>query len=229
MNRRDFLKLLGIGAATTAAGIVLPEAIVEPRRRLWQVGRNAPVSGLRYRMAIEGFPGEYAFDNAHELETNLIASNDGRMLFGKSHPPLPAFHFVADAPIGSPVYVLDRNMVDLVPNAENPHPIGTLVEMVSDNTGWIRLGSADPAPGSDENRGATKAWFPERVNDDGARFLFDDGTRFVGDRSAPATPGSDDRDDDWGSVTIGGRRLDDFYREALWAVDPRRDKVGERD
>lgn len=44
MNRRDFLRLLGLGAATTAAGIVLPQ--VEPVRRFWQVGRNAPVGPI---------------------------------------------------------------------------------------------------------------------------------------------------------------------------------------
>ncbi len=40
MDRRAFLKLLGLGAGATAAGLVLPE--VEPVRR-WYVGRNAPV------------------------------------------------------------------------------------------------------------------------------------------------------------------------------------------
>jgi hypothetical protein len=41
MNRRGFLKLLGLGAGATAAGVVLPD--VEPVRRWWQVGRGAPV------------------------------------------------------------------------------------------------------------------------------------------------------------------------------------------
>ncbi len=46
-TRRDFLKLLGLGAGVTAAGLVLP-AEVEPVRRWWQVGRGAPVgAGLR--------------------------------------------------------------------------------------------------------------------------------------------------------------------------------------
>jgi len=38
LDRRAFLRLLGLGALTTAAGLVVPELIQEPRRRLWQVG-----------------------------------------------------------------------------------------------------------------------------------------------------------------------------------------------
>lgn len=41
MDRRGFLRLLSMGAAATAAGIVLVEP--EPVRRYWQVPRNAPV------------------------------------------------------------------------------------------------------------------------------------------------------------------------------------------
>ena len=41
MNRRTFLRLLGLGATATAAGIVVAEA--EPVRRWWAVPRNAPV------------------------------------------------------------------------------------------------------------------------------------------------------------------------------------------
>lgn len=43
-TRRSFLSALGIGAAA----IVVPELVLEPRRRFWQVGRNAPV-GERFR------------------------------------------------------------------------------------------------------------------------------------------------------------------------------------
>ena len=43
MNRRDFLRLLSLGATATAAGVLLPE--VEPIRRWWAVPRNAPVGG----------------------------------------------------------------------------------------------------------------------------------------------------------------------------------------
>lgn len=38
MNRRDFLRMLGLGAAAVAA-----PAIVVPERRIWQVAANAPV------------------------------------------------------------------------------------------------------------------------------------------------------------------------------------------
>jgi hypothetical protein len=43
-TRRGFLKLLGLGAAATAAGVLLPE--VEPVRRYWAVPRNAPVGPI---------------------------------------------------------------------------------------------------------------------------------------------------------------------------------------
>ena len=46
MDRRGFLKLLGLGAGATAAGLVLPD--VEPVRRFWQVGANAPVGAGKY-------------------------------------------------------------------------------------------------------------------------------------------------------------------------------------
>lgn len=38
MNRRDLLRLLGLGAAAVAA-----PAILVPERRIWQVSRTAPV------------------------------------------------------------------------------------------------------------------------------------------------------------------------------------------
>lgn len=41
MDRRAFLKALGLGAAATAAGLALPEP--EPIRRYWAVPRSAPV------------------------------------------------------------------------------------------------------------------------------------------------------------------------------------------
>jgi len=44
VDRRDFLRLVGLGtAALTAGGIVLVTA--PPVRRYWQVPRNAPVGG----------------------------------------------------------------------------------------------------------------------------------------------------------------------------------------
>lgn len=47
LTRRDFMRLLGLGATATAAGIVLPE--VEPVRRFWQVGAQlSRGSGFRW-------------------------------------------------------------------------------------------------------------------------------------------------------------------------------------
>lgn len=43
MNRRGFLKLLGIGAAAAVA-----PAIILPERKIWQVSRNAPVPSRFY-------------------------------------------------------------------------------------------------------------------------------------------------------------------------------------
>lgn len=40
IGRRSFLAALGVGAAA----IVVPELVIEPRRRVWQVPRNAPVA-----------------------------------------------------------------------------------------------------------------------------------------------------------------------------------------
>lgn len=40
LTRRGFLAALGIGAA---AAVVVPELVLEPRRRFWQVSRNAPI------------------------------------------------------------------------------------------------------------------------------------------------------------------------------------------
>ena len=60
-TRRDFLKLLGLGAATAAAsasGISIAEA--EPVRRYWQVGANLRRGGLQ---PIEGQPGLFRDSN----------------------------------------------------------------------------------------------------------------------------------------------------------------------
>ncbi len=52
MNRRDFLQLLGLGAAAVAA-----PAIVVPERRIWQVSRNAPVGSRIERVYVGVDPG----------------------------------------------------------------------------------------------------------------------------------------------------------------------------
>lgn len=46
MQRRDFLRLFGLGAAATAAAVIVPELLLpEPEkvRRYWAVPRNAPL------------------------------------------------------------------------------------------------------------------------------------------------------------------------------------------
>ena len=84
MDRRGFLKgLLGFGAVS-AAGLVLPD--VEPVRRFWQVGANAPVAarepaferyiarkfGLRMQVAEEAFvlPGDPVYALGDGTVTN---------------------------------------------------------------------------------------------------------------------------------------------------------------
>jgi hypothetical protein len=37
MDRRTFLRLVGLGTAATAAGLVLPDLLLEPRRKRWFV------------------------------------------------------------------------------------------------------------------------------------------------------------------------------------------------
>jgi hypothetical protein len=60
MNRRDFLKLIGIGSAVAA----VPELIAEPVRRIWQVSSNAPVGSRIERVSYADpiwLAGEYGF------------------------------------------------------------------------------------------------------------------------------------------------------------------------
>lgn len=40
MNRRDFLRVLGIGSAAAAAATILPDAIFDPERLLWTPGQR---------------------------------------------------------------------------------------------------------------------------------------------------------------------------------------------
>lgn len=43
VTRRAMLQALLTGATATAAGLLVPQAIVKPERRFWQVPRGAPV------------------------------------------------------------------------------------------------------------------------------------------------------------------------------------------
>jgi len=93
MNRRGFLKLLGSAVAVGTAGLVAPALIEEPRRRIWQVGRNAPVGGRRVgavdltfdtegvrrwlseRLVVQearGYAGDWEVYNAHPTHNAVI-------------------------------------------------------------------------------------------------------------------------------------------------------------
>jgi hypothetical protein len=54
MNRRDFLRLVGIGAAAVA---------IEPARKLWFVGSNAPVGSRVERVNAAIARGDLTFDD----------------------------------------------------------------------------------------------------------------------------------------------------------------------
>jgi hypothetical protein len=77
MNRRDFLKLLGQGAAVSAAGLILPASVVdaaelEPRRRWWQVPRSAPFGRKTYSSVKILITGQlYPADNGVYQVSNL--------------------------------------------------------------------------------------------------------------------------------------------------------------
>jgi hypothetical protein len=70
-TRRRFLSLLGLGAAAVGA-----EAVAEPVRRIWQVGRNAPV-GERSVHTI-GWSADVAVLRKH-LNDHLRAWQEQRM------------------------------------------------------------------------------------------------------------------------------------------------------
>jgi hypothetical protein len=90
MNRRTFLRLLGIGAAATASGIIVPELIAKPERRFWQVGMGAPV-GPRFDMFTERT--RDGIDRQSLNDTTLFQINaDGYPLwYGRNLTPAKAF------------------------------------------------------------------------------------------------------------------------------------------
>lgn len=101
MDRRGFLKLLGLAVAVGTAGLVAPALIEEPRRRIWQVGRNAPVRGswahygaitgwdtdVNYRAIITRESSQAAIDRAAERAAENIASFGGpvRVIAARPH------------------------------------------------------------------------------------------------------------------------------------------------
>lgn len=77
MNRRGFLRMLGLGAAAAAAPAALLE---EPRRRIWAVPSTAPVGSRIERAGLEGFPGMAAWlpDGNDAADAALYAFGAGR-------------------------------------------------------------------------------------------------------------------------------------------------------
>lgn len=88
MDRRAFLKLLGLGAGATAAGLVLAE--VEPIRRWWQVSASAPVGGERMRWQQE-YMGEWRdVTDEHAAEVLLARDPIARAIIGvRQQDPQP--------------------------------------------------------------------------------------------------------------------------------------------
>lgn len=73
IDRRSFLKLLGVAGAA----VVVPELIVEPRRRIWQVSRAAPVdvgAAMRAYATLDSIPVQY-FEDRDILVAELIKPN----------------------------------------------------------------------------------------------------------------------------------------------------------
>ena len=75
MNRRDFLKLLGLGAAASAGIVTLIEP--EPVRRFWQVGRNAPIRDARF--------GEYVDASMLNMRRSFYERIELSMVHGHSY------------------------------------------------------------------------------------------------------------------------------------------------
>ena len=98
MNRRDFMRLLGLGATATAAGVLLPE--VETVRRFWAVPRNAPVGPRRDwhgRLGLEEATGPitafqpysvWSFNAAEHIHPNALVAvrEDGKVVNANGDP-----------------------------------------------------------------------------------------------------------------------------------------------
>lgn len=113
MDRRGFLRLLGSAVAVGTAGLVAPALIEEPRRRIWQVGRNAPVQG---RWMAGWDPG------SNDRAGFLWAEYDGAALFSvEAHETREALrrdltffgNAIAERPLSSVITGLDHETLKL--------------------------------------------------------------------------------------------------------------------
>jgi hypothetical protein len=143
ITRRTFLRSLASGLLVAA----VPEVLV-PERRFWQVGRNAPVR--EWSADIKYVP-VYAPDGMGTVvEWVDVSPARGEYLLDVN----------ASAQPGDAMFV--RRDGTITPVRDENVRIGTLIEVTSDNTGWVRLGgesysntlSASAVPSADALRKA---------------------------------------------------------------------------
>jgi hypothetical protein len=83
MHRRDFLRLFGLGTAAAATPALVERAaeLLVPERRIWQVGRNAPVGGTiaNANALMKRLYGSMAIETALDQHNPFARTQAGRL------------------------------------------------------------------------------------------------------------------------------------------------------